>query len=106
MYTYKTVLLEIEDKEVLTFKERLGGFLELNPERDALDKVANITNLRVTEDGLFGDIESIVRLDGLYPSIRYVAKKFRDNLVLEGKILSIGFTKERNIDLSIPPIES
>jgi len=100
MYTYKTVLLEIEDKEVLTFKERLGGFMEHN----ALDKVADITNLRVTEDGLFGDIESMKPLDGLYPSITYRVTKIKDGVVLGAIIYSVVFTKERNIDLSIPPI--
>jgi len=102
MYTYKTVLLEIEDKEVLTFKERLGGFME----HSATDLVANITNLHVTEDGLFGDIESMKPLDGLYPSIKYVVVEHKGDVLLEGRLLAIGFCKERNIDLSIPPIES
>lgn len=100
MYTYKTVLLEIEDKEVLTYKKRIGGFMEHNP----LEKVANITNLFVSENGLFGDIESIKPLDGLYPSIKYVVIEHKGDVLLEGILLAIGFCKERNIDLGIPPI--
>jgi len=100
MYTYKTVLLEIEDKEALTYKERIGGFMEHDP----LDKVANITNLFVSEDGLFGDIGSVKPLDGLYPSIKYVVIEHKGDVLLEGRLLAIGFCKERNLDLSIPAI--
>jgi len=97
-YIYKDVLLE-KEFSFFKIKEPLRGFIDFNYARLPIQ-----IEWRLNDGFLYGNLISYYDLDKLYPCIGYTGLKKENDIITEGKILTIGFTKTQNDDDSIPMI--
>jgi len=100
MNTYTNVLVEIVDKD-LPIKMPLRVFFE----GDGTNLAGIVTDHKVTEEGLFVDIQSTHNLSGYTPSVLLKSIVVENGRVIEGKILGISIFKDNlNIDERVTAI--
>lgn len=98
-YIYKDIILE-KEFSFFEIKDTLRGFVDFNYASLPIEIKYNIKN-----NILYGDLIARQDLKGYYPCIGYNSVKNINGIPVSGRILTIGFTKTPNDDLSIPVIK-
>ena len=102
-YKYKNVVVERIYMFMPLTEEALIGYINFDREFVKI----NISNPRLTSDGLAVDIESPQNLIGYTPAINYKAlRTTHDGRIIDGIITGIGFSAFPNADPLIKPISN